>query len=329
MRNRDTLAVWMILTIVAFGAVAFPYPVKSNSSPAGPVPPALMSAPLPAPLRTNLDHLLRAREYDRVEQLLLSIIRQRPNSSPLLTLLGDVFFLHGKYLNCAVAMKKADAIAPIDIRSRFLLAMAYVAMNHPDWARPELQKLCQANPQNAVYPYWLSRLEYHDMRFGEAVTEVNKAIRLNPRFMKAYDNLGLYEEGLGRDDEALRSYREAMLLNQKQGLRSPWPALNLGTLLTKLGHLKEAEASLRESLREAPDFPKAHFQLGLLLQKEGRRTEAIQELHRSIAYDPSYAEPYYILGRIYEQQHELRRARSLFQKFEQLKKPREELGLAE
>lgn len=329
MKIRGVQTIATISILFAARTAVFPFQTKPDYSRGGPVPPALMSAPLAEPLRTNLEQLLRERQYDRAERLLLEAVNQHPQSSRLLALLGEVFFLDGKYLNCAVAMKKADALAPIPRQSRFVLAMAYIAMKRPDWARPELEKLQRASPHNALYPYWLSRLDYHDMRLDEAVSEVQKAIQLNPRFMKAFDNLGLYEEGLGRAYEAVRAYREAMLRNREQGLRSPWPALNLGALLSKLGRLKEAEACLRESVREAPDFPKAHFQLGLLLEKESRDPEAIQELHRAIAYDPSYSEPYYILGRIYEQKHAFQKAHALFQTFQQLKKKEQDVDLSE
>jgi tetratricopeptide (TPR) repeat protein len=318
-----------IWTLIIVGAAALRCQQKAATPPEGPVPPALMKAPLARPLRTHIEQSLKGREYFDTEGILLEAINQHPKSSRLLTLLGEVFFLDGKYLDCAIAMKKADAHTPIDERSRFVLAMAYVAMKHSDWARPELEKLQRANFRNALYPYWLSRLDYHDRRFGNAVTDVEKAIQLNPGFMKAYDNLGLYEEALGRDGKAIKAYRKAALLNQQQALRSPWPALNLGALLNKLGRLGEAETSLRESLRDAPDFPKAHFQLGLLLEKQGHDTEAIQELHRAIAYDPSYPEPYYILGRIYERMHAFQRAGASFQRFQQLKSKEQDVALAE
>jgi tetratricopeptide (TPR) repeat protein len=330
MKSWITQIIVTVLILTVVGPAALPQPSESGTSLGGPLPSDLMSASLAEPLRRSLELLLRARKYDRAERLLLEAINQQHlRSSRLLTLLGDVFFLDGKYLNCAIAMKKADAISSIDNRSRFTLAMAYVAMEHEDWARPELKKLARDNPRNALYPYWLSRIEYHDMRLNQAISEVHKAIQLNSRFMKAYDNLGLYEEGLGRVDEAIKAYRQALLLNREQGLRSPWPALNLGALLDKLGRLEEAETNLRESLRQAPDFPKAHFQLGLLLEKQGHDTQAIQELHRAIAYDPCYAEPFYILGRIYEQMHAFQRARASFQRFQQLKDKEHDVALAE
>ena len=60
-----------------------------------------------------------------------------------------------------------------------------------DWARPELEKLAQSNPSNAVYAYWLSRLAYRKMDMPAAVALARKAVQLDPMSMKAYDQLGL------------------------------------------------------------------------------------------------------------------------------------------
>jgi len=259
----------------------------------------------------------------------LGEINKNPKSVNLLTVLGDVFFLDGKYLNCAVAMKKADAIAPIGVQSRFTLAMAYIAMKHTDWARPELEKLVRADPLDAVYPYWISRLDYHDMHLSEALANVQQAIKLDPLFMKAYNNLGLYDESMGNYPEAISAYQKAIRLNRQEGLGSPWPALNLGILLSKLGRLDEAETYLRESLNEAPQFPKAHFQLGLLLERDKKDPQAIEQLKQAAASDPSYAEPYLVLGKIFERRHEAGRAEAAFRTFQKLKDKEQALELSE
>ena len=57
--------------------------------------------------------------------------------------------------------------------------------------------------------------------------------------MKAYDNLGLCLEALGKNDEAIEQYQNAVRLNRDNNLRSPWPPMNLGALLTELYCLKK------------------------------------------------------------------------------------------
>jgi tetratricopeptide (TPR) repeat protein len=228
-------------------------------------------------------------------------------------------------LNCAVAMKGAQALAPLDDRDRFTLALAYIILDHRDWARPELEKLARVDPRNPLYPYWLGRLDYDDMLYKAAVTNLQKALDLDPAFMKAYDNLGLSYEALGQFDDAIRVYQKAIRLNRQQQRPSPWPPLNLGTLLVKLGRLPEAETSLQESLRCEPRLAKAHYQMGLLLEEQKKDEEAIRELRQAAEDDPAYPEPHYLLGKIYQRTGERTKAETEFENFQKLKKenPRE------
>lgn len=285
-----------------------------------PSPSALESVPMGPSLRASLREALGARDYTRAETLLVDEINQNPKSPQLLRLLGGIFFLDGKYLNTAVAMKRAEALAPLDDQSRFTLTMAYITLNHRDWARPELEKLARNDPRNALYPYWLSRLDYDAMQFTAAVANARKAISLNSRFVKAYDNLGLSYEALAKFDDAVEAYRQAVRLNRESQPGSPWPALNFGSLLTKLGRLEEAELNLKEALQSDPKLPRAHYQMGLLLEKQKKDAEAIQELRQAAALNPAYAEPYYALGKIYQRMGDRQQAEQAWSTFQKLKK---------
>jgi tetratricopeptide (TPR) repeat protein len=285
-----------------------------------PGPDVYQSLPLEPTQRADLEKAVAARNYDRAETLLADAITGNPKSTSLLTAVGSIFFLDGRYLECAIALKKAEKIAPLDDHHRLTLALAYIILDHRDWARPELEKLATNDPHDAVYPYWQGRLDYDAMQFNQAVARFQKALDLNPHFMKAYDNLGLCYEALAQYDDAIRTYQEAVRLNNEMPNPSPWPPLNLGTLLVKLEKLGDARTALQESLRYDSRFPKAHFQLGLLLEKEKNDNGAIEELQLAIKYDPSYPDPYYVLGRIYQRRGDKRRAEEALNIFQALKK---------
>jgi tetratricopeptide (TPR) repeat protein len=222
-------------------------------------------------------------------------------------------------------MKKAEAISPLPDQNRFILALSYIILDHRDWARPELEKLARSDPRDARYPYWLGRIDYDAMKFKAAASHLRTALELDPTFMKAYDNLGLTDEGLGQYDDAINIYQQAINLNRQQEHRSPWPPLNLGALLVKLGRLQEAEACLQESLRYDPQFPKAHWQMGLLLEKEKKYEGAIHELNLAAQFDHADPEPHYALGGLYQRLGDKAKAEAEWKTFEKLKKesPRE------
>jgi tetratricopeptide (TPR) repeat protein len=271
---------------------------------------------------------LRAGDYARAEALLVEAAEARPEAADVLRLLGGVFFLRGRPLNAAVALKKAEAIEPLDERSRFTLVMSYVVLGRRDWARPELETLIRAAPGNPLYVYWTARLDYDDGQYAEAVEHLLRAIDLDPGFAKAHDNLGLCYEALGRFEDAVRSFEEAIRLNRESRPRSPWPTLNLGLLLIRLDRLDEAEARFREAARADPGFPQAHYQLGLVLDKTGRAREAVPELEEAARLDESYAEPHFALARLYRRAGDREKAQRALERFQRIKDAQAEADAA-
>jgi len=277
------------------------------------------SLPLDPPQRSALQSAVNRRDYNTAEELLATDIDKNPKSPELLSVLASISFLNGNYLNAAIALKKAEKLAPLNNRERFTLAMAYVALKRPDWARPELEKLAQSGEKNAMYPYWLSRLDYNDMNFESATANGRRAIEWDPNFMRAYDNLGLIYEAIGEFDEAIESYSAALNLNDRQKPCSPWPGMNQGALFIKLGQLNRAEAPLRESIGCDARFPQAHYQLGLWLEKQNQLAGALHELEQAAALNPTYPEPHYAEGRIYRKLGEEAKAEQAWSKFHELK----------
>ena len=275
-------------------------------------------------VRDHVEQAIRTGDYLKAEQILVHEIDRNPRSPKLLTLAAGVFFLDGKYLNAAIAMKKAEAIALLDDQSRFTLAMSYVALGRHDWARPELEKLAQKNADSPLYLYWLARLDYDAQQYTAAIQKLERVITIDPHYMKAYDNLGLCYEAAGRLDDAVTTYQRAVDLNRQGRPVSPWPPLNLGTLLVKLEQFDDAEKYLRDSLLADPKFAQAHYVFGMLLEKRGRDEEAIRELELAAALDTTYAQPHYALGRIYRRAGNAAKAGAELDQFEKLKQAKPE-----
>jgi tetratricopeptide (TPR) repeat protein len=276
--------------------------------------------------RALIAQALAGGAYEQAQVMLVEEAARNPRSPELLRLLGGVFFVRREFLGSAIAFKKAEALAPLDERSRFTLAMSYVVLGRRDWARPELKKLSQSAPRNPLYLYWTARLDYDDGKYAVAADGLRQAIALDPRFVKAHDNLGLCYDALGRYDEAIRSYQEAVRLNREVAARSPWPPLNLGLLLSRLDRLDEAEPLFRESVRVDPRFPQGHYQLGTALEKKGRAEEAVKELEEAARLDASYAEPQYALARLYRRSGNPEKADRALQRFLALKKEKGQAG---
>ena len=314
----------LILGLFASSIAAQEPPLRPEPAPtdlgAEGLPGGLDKTSLDVERRSCIEEALRAQAYDRAETLLIDAVERAPTSPELLRLLGGVRMLRGEALGAAIALKKAEALAPLDDGSRFTLAMSYVAMGRRAWARPELRSLAEAAPRNPLYVYWIARLDYDDGQYAAAVDGLKRATEIDPAFMKAHDNLGLSYEALGRNDEAIASYETALRLNRASKAPSAWPALNLGLLLTRQGRLDEAEGLFRESLRADPAFPQGHYQLGVVLEKKGRAAEAVTELEEASRLDPRYPEPQYALARLYRRGGDAAQADRALELFQKLKK---------
>lgn len=281
---------------------------------------------LSSELRLDLQNALNRRDYKSAETILVAEAEHDPKSpraARLLVTAAGIFFLDGQYLNAAIAWKRAEAIAPLDDRSRFTLAMSYVKLSRPAWAHSELDKLASANPQEPLYVYWLARLDYDARNYASALSRLQKAIELDPKMIRAYDLMGLCLDYRGQFDEAVKNYSRAVELNRLQAKPSPWPNLDLAVTLISQNQLREAERNLREALSYEDRLPQAHYQLGRVLEMQGDYPAAVESLKKATGLSADYPEPHYLLGRIYHRLGSEASAKAEMELYQQLKKASE------
>ena len=328
--NRLVVAAAMVLCTRLLPLHAAQNPAtQQEASPAGHVPYDLSGLELEAVPHVELENALKTKDYKKAETILVEEAERDPTSfrsAKLLEFAGGIFFVDGQYLNSAIAWKKAEAIAPLDERSRFTLAMAYIKLDRQQWAQPELEKLAAAQPRNPLYLYWLSRLDYDGQKYTEAVGRLQKVVELDPKMVRAYDLLGLCYDYLGRLDEAIKNFNRAVELNRWQATPSAWPHLDMAISQIELNQLADAEKNLREAISYDSHLPPAQFQLGRVLEKQGRNQEAIQALNQAATLDPAYPEPHYLLGRIYQRLGQGQLAKTEIERFQQLNKARPTAG---
>ena len=294
----------LVVPILVLFALLFSLPLLSQTAPDGAQPRPEAAGPLELSSATaaDLQKAMNVHDYVRAEKLLLAEIDRDPHSprtGRLLAYIGSVYFISHDYLNAAVAWKKAQSITPLNTKLRFSLAMAYIRLARPDWARSELRDLARENVNDALYPYWLGRLNYDEHFYSQAIGNFRQAIELDPRMARAFDNLALCYFYENQNGLAVQNFKRAIELDRESGHPSPWPYLNLGITEQFLNHSVEAEKDLREALRLDPGFAKAHFQLGTVLEDKGESESALAELKEAARLDPTFPEPHMAMARLY------------------------------
>jgi len=308
--TRRKIVITPSLALMAIVFLALPSQAQSGSDEPAPQASTIDALSLVPEIGGQLQRAIEGRDYITAEKILLDEIARDPHSARtarLLAYAGTVYFLNQDYMHAAVAWKKSEAIAPLTPKLRFSLAMAYIRMAHPDWARTVLESLALQNSKEALYPYWLGRLDYDGHEYNRAIRNFQKAIAVDPSMARAYDNLGLCYYYQNQNDLAVTNYEKAIELDRGSAHPSAWPYLNLAIVQQFLNQPGEAEKNLREALRLDPEFPKARFQLGTVLEDQGKLDEAVKELRAAAQLDATYAEPHMALARVY---HKLRQEAS-------------------
>lgn len=296
-RRRGLAALTAALVLLSVPCVR-PQSGAEGAPPAAPVIESLELAPATV---EQLQHAVNQSDYVAAEKLLLPEIGKdahSPRAARLLAYIGVIYFRDQDYTNAAVAWKKSEAIAPLDPTLRFSLAMAFIHMNRAEWARQILESLASQNANEALYPYWLGRIDYDGHEYERAIQHFEHAIQLDGSLARAYDNLGLCYFYENQNELALTKFQKAIELERASDHPSPWPYLNIAVTEQFLNRSAEAEKNLREALRLDPNFTKAHFQLGTVLEDLGRSEEALKEFRRAAELDPAYAEPHMAMARL-------------------------------
>ena len=148
--------------------------------------------------------------------------------------------------------------------------------------------------ENGVGHYNLGLALQRLGRTDEAIDQYEQAIRIRPDDAEALNNQGAAYGALGRIDEAIEKYKQAIGINPDYA-----DAYNgLGAAYGQLGRSAEAMDAFKQAIRIDPDNADAHYDLGLELYKLGRSDEAIEEYKQAIGISAD-AETYNSLGAAY------------------------------
>jgi tetratricopeptide (TPR) repeat protein len=129
-------------------------------------------------------------------------------------------------------------------------------------------------------------------KVSEAFEHYQHALRINPDFANAHENLGLALAKLGRVPEAIEQYEQALRIDPDSSRGHN----DLAIALVRLGRLPEAIGHWEQALRIKPAYFEAHNNLGSTLLQSGRIQEAIEQYKQALQINPDLAEAQYNLG---------------------------------
>ncbi|MFH1007199.1 MAG: tetratricopeptide repeat protein [Candidatus Latescibacterota bacterium] len=120
----------------------------------------------------------------------------------------------------------------------------------------------------------------------EAIEHYRQALRITPDYVEAHCNLGLELARKGKSGEAIEHYRQALRIMPHSALTHN----NLGITLASLGQSEEAIAHFQKAVHLDPNSAEAHNNLGIAYARQGKSGEAITNFRKAAGIRPGFAE---------------------------------------
>jgi tetratricopeptide (TPR) repeat protein len=138
-----------------------------------------------------------------------------------------------------------------------------------------------------------------------AIEKLNQASTAHPKFMLAFNELGVQYQKVGELEKANDALQSALKISPN----SFAPLVNHGIVLVRLKKYAEAEVDLRAALKENDQSAIAHFYLGRALAYLGAFDDAEKELNTAITLGgEQMKEAHRYLGAIYHARGDTARA---------------------
>jgi len=165
--------------------------------------------------------------------------------------------------------------------------------NHPPFDRRALREFDKGNQKQ---------------RSGDwkaAVSHYQKALRIDPDFYPALNNMGAIALRHKRPAEAAGFFLKSQAINPDDGEAY----INLGHLLYEQGKYQLAMEQLEEGLKRSPESSAGHFFLGSVYLKLGDLEKAEKDLKTACALDPTgMASAHLQLANVYLKRREMKAA---------------------
>ena len=173
------------------------------------------------------------------------------------------------------------------------------------WAKERIRYLynkVNLDPDDPHLRLLLANAYYENKQNRDAQLQLEKALKLQPRFPEAHCNLGGILQAQGRMPEARHHYKESLRYDSTMV-----EALSgLGTLLCRTDQEGEGLAYLERVLELEPDLANARFNIAVAYHKGGNYNKAIEHLNILLSQNANYAgtqqalaQAYYSQGLIY------------------------------
>ena len=175
-----------------------------------------------------------------------------------------------------------------------------------------LKTLMALYPDDSVSHVSLGRTYLQMGRVPEALAEYKEAIRIDPRFVLAYGNLGgTYLYQMGDVASALPLCQKILELDPGNS----WAQDSLGWSYFAKNQLPQAQAAFEKAVEDNPQGTLSRYRLAHTHRLQGHYQQALETLQQIQKVDPSETSVFYDMGVVYERMGDRKKARESFTRY--------------
>ncbi len=209
------------------------------------------------------------------------------------------------------AVKHVDGLT--DREKYGILAFhARAVERNPEHAIGYLKTLLALYPDDSVTHVSLGRTYAQMGRVPEALAEYKEALRIDPRFVLAYANVGAtYLYQMGDVASALPVCQKILQLDPGNA----WAQDCLGWSYFAKNELPQAQAAFEKAVAANPQATLSRYRLAHTHRLQGHYQQAIETLLQIQKVDPSETSVFYDMGVVYERMGDSQKARESFTRY--------------
>ncbi len=248
----------------------------------------------------TLERLIDGDRLDEARAKLREEFDRHGELPRLIFLEAMILYKERQYLQSARRLERSLTSSDRDPDVYKLAGLNLLSLGRRDLAGPYFETAVDLAPRDFMARYYLGLHELSDRRYDRAESILREVITLSPDYVDAHILLGVAEEQRGNEEKAIRTYRHAIELAERQRLKRDAPFLYLGRLLISLHRHEESLTPLGRAVELDSGSSQARALLGQALTHLGRYDEALPVLRAAVTLGPEDKTGHYLLMTVYK-----------------------------
>ena len=265
-------------------------------------------------IQTTVD----GKDYAKTESAAKALLEHHPQSETGQVFLAYSYLLQGKSQDAAKTLQKLLAQDDKNPDALKLMALALYFYKEYVLAEKMFRAALALRPGDKRALYALGRVYQTQNNFPPAIQCFKKLIARDPYYYRAYVNLALCYEALGKMEDADSMFKTGEQVASKVNPSYDWAYAGHAEMLIKWGRTSEALQCIERAVQIDPRSARDQLLLGKVLLAKDDLPGAEEHLRMSVQLNEQLPEAHYLLGRVYLKKNEPAEAQQEFARFKRL-----------